>query len=96
MLICQRSGDLQPNISSNDEFDWMSAAQLYPNIEEAPTFITRHRQTAVERDFTTSATPDDLQGRQLDVYTTVKDHYESSDPDSLHIIVNGTAQASPT
>lgn len=91
MMICQRSGDLQPNVTSEEEFDWTSAAQSYPNIEEAPTFITRHRQTTVEHVFTTSASPKNLQGRQLDVYTTVRDHYESSNPEPLHIIVNGTA-----
>lgn len=88
MMICQQSGDLQPNVISED-VDWTSAAQSYPNIEEIPTFIARHRQTAVERVFTTSATPKNLQGQQLDVYTTVRYHYESSNPEPLHIIVNG-------
>ena len=41
--------------------------------------------------FTTSATPENLQGRQLDVYTTVKQHFESNSQEPLHIIINGTA-----
>ena len=40
MLICQRSGDFQPDSSSQEDFDWTAAAHSYPNLEEAPTFIS--------------------------------------------------------
>ena len=91
MVICQHSADLQPDDSYQNDLDWTAAAQSYPNIEETVTFITRHRQDATESVFTTSASPQNLQGQQLDVYTAVKDHYESNSPTPLHIIVSGTA-----
>ena len=91
MLICQHSGDLQPDSSSQEDFDWTSAAQSYPNLEETPTFVTRHRQQTAPRVFTTSASPDNLQGTQLEVYTTVKDHFTSNSPTPLRLIITGTA-----
>ena len=91
MLICQRIGDLQPSVGSQEDIDWTAAAQSYPNIEEAPTFITRHRQAAPEHIFNTSASPHNLQGKQLEVYTAVDSHYKSNTPPPLHMIVCGTA-----
>ena len=91
MLICQRTGDLQPDSSSQEDFNWTAAAQAYPNLEEAPTFIARNRQQAAPHTFTTSASPDSLQGCQLEVYTTVKDHFESNSPPPLRMVVTGTA-----
>ncbi len=60
---------------AKDDFDWTAAAQAYPNLEE---FVTRNRQDAAPRTFTTSASPDNLQEHQLEVYTTIKDHYENN------------------
>ena len=77
--------------SSEDNFDWTAPAQSYPNLEEAPTFISRSRQEAGPHTFTTSASPDNLQGRQVEVYTTVKDHFEGDNPPPLRIIVTGVA-----
>ncbi len=91
MLICQHSGDLQPDSSSQEDFDWTAAAQSYPNLEEAPTFVTRHRQQTAPHVFTTSASPDNLQGTQLEVYTAVRDHFTSNSPTPLRLIVTGTA-----
>ena len=91
MLICQRTGDQQPDTSSQEDFDWTAAAQSYPNLEEAPTFISRQRQQATPRVFTTTASPDNLQGTQLEVYYTVKDHFTSTITTPLHLIVTGTA-----
>ena len=91
MLICQRAADLQPDTSSQEDFNWTVAAQSYSNLEEAPTFITRNRQQAAPRTFTTSASPGNLQGWQLKVYTTAKDHFESDNPPPLRMIVTGTA-----
>ena len=91
MLICQRTADLQPDSSSQEDFNWTAAAQAYPNLEEAPTFIARNRQQAAPHTFTTSASPDSLQGCQLEVYTTVKDHFESNSPPPLRMVVTGTA-----
>ena len=91
MLICQRTGDLQPDSSSQEDFNWTAAAQTYPNLEEAPTFISRNRQEAAPHTFITSANPDNLQGCQLEVYTTVKDHFESNSLTPLRMVVTGTA-----
>ena len=91
MLICQRSAGLQPNTSSQEDLDWTEAAQLYPNLEKALTFITRSRQEAGPHTFMTSASPENLQGHQLEVYTIVKNHFESSSPQPLRLIVTGTA-----
>ncbi len=91
MLICQRAADLQPDSSSQADFDWTAAAQSYHNLEEMPTFVTRNRQEAGPRTFTTSASPDNLRGRQLEVYTTVKDHNENNSLTPLRLIVTGTA-----
>ncbi len=92
MLVCQRDCDQQPDTSSQDDFDWTTAAQSYPNLEEAPTFISRNRQQATTRVFMTSANPDNLAGTQLEVYTSVQEHFTATDsPSPLRLIVTGTA-----
>ncbi len=93
MLICERVADLQPTstLQADSDFDWTAVAQSYPNLEEMPTFVARNRQDVQQRTFTTSASPDNLDGRQLEVYTTVKDHFENNDPTPLRLIVTGTA-----
>lgn len=85
----QRAADLQPDTSSEDDFDRTAAAQSYPNLEEAPTFISRNRQGAGPHTFTTSENPDNLQGHQLEVYTIVKDHSETVAPLPLRMIITG-------
>ena len=82
MLICQHNTDLQPNIHSQPDFDWTQASQLYPNLEETPSFISQ-RQTAGQHIFTTTADPNKLQGKQLQVYTTVQQHHLSINPPPL-------------
>ena len=91
MLICQRNTDLQPHANSQPDVDWTHAAQSYPNLEEAPSFISQQRQTHGHRVFTTTASPANLQGKQQQVYTTVQQHYTTIDPPPLRIIVSGTA-----
>ena len=61
-------------------------------------FVTEHNYTevttiiaATEHVFSTFASPENLQGKQLQVYNIVQTHYESSNPPPLHIIVSGTA-----
>lgn len=90
MLICERSSELKP-VNNEEEHDWAAAATSYPNIDDAPHFIAQERQRATTTPFTTTATPDNLQGKQLEVYTAVKEHFESSSSEPLHVIVNGTA-----
>ena len=91
MLICERVSQLQPDVYTPEDYDWLAEARSYPNIEEAASFIAQEKQRTTPTPFTTTATPDNLQGRQYDVYDTVKVHFEQGDDDPLHIIVNGTA-----
>ena len=88
MLVCQRNADLQPNIESEQEVDWTRAAQAYANI---PSFISRQRESAAQRAFTTSADPRQLQRKQLQVYTIVQQHMEAETPPPLKMIISGTA-----
>ena len=91
MLICQRSADLQPSMDTEDDTDWTRDAHLYPTIEEAPRFIIQQRQVAGQHIFTTSADPANLQGKQLQVFTTVQQHQSAISPQPLRMIVSGTA-----
>ena len=79
MLICQRNADFQPSTDTLDDVNWTQAARAYPNIEEAPSFIAQQQQTGEEYTFSTSASPLNLQGKQLQVYSTVHEHSEASD-----------------
>ena len=91
MLICQRSADYQGTPHCDDDYSWSASSVVYCNMHEMPTFITRHRQSAHQSYFTTSAEPTNLQGRQLAAYNIVKHHVESNDSSPLRIIVSGTA-----
>ena len=91
MLICQRNTDLQPNIDTQEEIDWTMSCLSYPNVEEAPSFLSQQRQAAGEHLFTTTADPLKLQGKQLQVYTTIQHHHTAINPPPLRMIVSGTA-----
>ena len=80
MLLCQRSVDLQQQTNSQPEVDWSQAARAYPNLEEMPSFIARQRQSAPQTTFTTTADPQQLQGKQLQAYRIVRQHVEAVDP----------------
>ena len=62
MLICRTNADLQPSTHIPEDVDWTTAAHEYPNVEEMPTFISWHRESAPQHTFTTSADPERLQG----------------------------------
>ena len=91
MLICRQNADLQPSIDTQEDMDWTLAAQSYPNLEEAPSFISQQRQAAGQHVFTTTANPANLQGKQLQVYTIVQQHQSAISPSPLKMIVSGTA-----
>ena len=91
MLICQRNSDVEPLTTSQDDVDWTLAAQAYPNLDEAPSFVSQQRQQVTAHIFTTSADPSNLQGKQLQVYTTVREHFQAHNPPPLRMIVSGTA-----
>ena len=63
------------------------------NVEEMPTFISRHRESAGQHSFTTSADPQSLHGKQLQtyMYILVQEHAEADNPPPLKLIVSGTA-----
>uniref|UniRef100_A0A1X7VMY3 Uncharacterized protein n=1 Tax=Amphimedon queenslandica TaxID=400682 RepID=A0A1X7VMY3_AMPQE len=63
MLICQRTSQLEPSNTTEEEHDWAEAARSYPDIDNAPHFIAQGRQNTRYTPFTTSATPNNLQGR---------------------------------
>ena len=90
MLICQRNADLQAEFGSDDDHNW-SESSAYHNLEELPTFLSRHRQTAAPRVYTTTADPQLLQGKQLRAYELVREHLEGSGSTPLRLIVSGTA-----
>ena len=91
MLVCQRYSDLEPDMSSQQDFDWSTPGQAYSNLEEMPSFITQQRQSAPQHTFTTTADPQNLQGKQLQAYNIVLQHVQSDDPQPLRMIVSGTA-----
>ena len=91
MLVCQHSVDLQQGTSSQPEVDWSQAARAYPNLEEMPSFIARQRQSAPQTMFTTTADPQQLQGKQLQAYSIVRQHLEAIEPAPLKLIISGTA-----
>ena len=92
-MICQHNTgtNIELEISLQEDVDWTAASLHYPNIEEAPSFIARQRQRGITQVFSTTANPDSLQGKQLQVYNTVKSHYESNITQPLLMIVSGTA-----
>ena len=91
MLICCQNADLQLSVDTQEDIDWTSSAQSYPNIDEAPSFISQQRQAASQHVFTTTANPANLQGKQLQVYATVQQHHSANSPPPLRMIVSGTA-----
>ena len=91
MLICRQHADLQPSMDTQESIDWTLAVQSYPNIEEAPSFISQKRQAAGQHTFTTTADPHNLQGKQLQVYTIIQQHHSATSPPPLRMIVSGTA-----
>ena len=46
MLICRQNQDMQPSMNTQEDVDWTEAAQSYPNIDEALSFIAQQRQAA--------------------------------------------------
>ena len=70
---------------------WGSLRLAYPNLEEVPSFISQQRRSAVQHTFTTTADPQQLQGKQLLAYTIVHQHLESENSPPLRMIVSGTA-----
>lgn len=96
MLICQRCTEFQPAMEIQDDFDWTTSAQSYPDLDEAPSFITQQQQTVQQTAFTITADPSNLSGKQLQVYNAVCEHYEGVGQPPLRMTVSGTAGTGKT
>ena len=65
MLLCsnvQQSAEEQEETQQST--DWTAAAQLYPNLEEAPHFVTHAKENAQLQVPTSTADPELSQGKQ--------------------------------
>ena len=94
MLICQHNAEFGQATGEEEDCDWSLAARAYPELREMPSYIAQQRQEFVAQSaFTTTAHASHLQGKQLQAYTAVRDHSESSDPNRppLRMVVSGTA-----
>ena len=91
MLICQRNADFHNTTDCDDNYNWAASSAVYPNLDELPSFIARHRESAQPCPFTTTADPTTLQGKQLMAYNLIKHHVETDNPTPLQMIISGTA-----
>ena len=91
MLICCWNAEIQPNMDTQEDIDRTASAQSYPNIDEAPSFISQQRQAAGQHIFTTTANSANLQEKQLQVYSIVQQHHTTNSPPPLRMIESGTA-----
>ena len=91
MLICQNNANLQLSTEYQEDVDWTTGLQANSDVEEMPTFILQHRESAAYQSFTTFADPQQLQGKQLQAYNHVQEHAEATHPTPLRLIVSGTA-----
>ena len=97
MIICQHESIAKAQLSSQAcDFDWSKDVQLYSNLDEAATFMSRYREEAAVHHpaFTTKADPSKLQRKQHEAYSIVWHHHHdhhSKDGGPLRIIVSGTA-----
>jgi ATP-dependent DNA helicase PIF1 len=56
-----------------------------------PSFITHHKQTTAIQQNNTLTNPHLLQGKQLQAYSTVQQHFSNNVAEPLHMIISGTA-----
>ena len=92
MLICQYGADFTESSAEESNYDWSLAARAYPNLEEMPSFVPQQRQKYVVQVASTTANPDHLQGKQLQAYRIVQEHFNAKPEASpLRMIVSGTA-----
>lgn len=96
MLICQHNAEYPENDSDEQDCDWSQAARAYSNVLELPSFVEQQRRDYDPKSVCTTADPGRLQGRQLEAYNTVCEHFEAkaeahriSKP--LRMVVSGTA-----
>ena len=91
MLCSNLQQSAEEQEETQQSTDWTAAAQLYPNLQEAPRFITHAKENAQLQVPTSTADPERLQGKQRLVYDAVHSHMQAEHPDPLWMIVSGTA-----
>jgi len=91
MLICQHHATLQPATDLDETVDWTHSAQLYGSLDEIPSFISNQRQIFTQQSFNSNADFTLLQGKQLQAYQSVLQHYQNGAQPPLRMIISGTA-----
>ena len=93
MLLCQYNAEFPESAGPEQDCDWSLAAKAYPDLQDMPSFISQQRQQVVTQPSSNRASPDNLQGKQLQAYSAVREHFESNDisRQPLRMVVSGTA-----
>ena len=91
VLLCSNQQHSDNDDEAGSSTDWAAVAQLYPNLEEAPRFVTRLKETTELQPTTSTAEPQRLQGKQQLVYQAVQHQIDAEDSETLLMIVSGTA-----
>ena len=92
MMLCQGHPEFQHGDSKAIEIvDWSTAAIKYDELNEIPSFIAQQCQQYVHSSCNLKVDPQKLQGKQLEAYDVVQDHYHSKEHRSpLRMIISGT------
>ena len=93
MMLCHGHPEFQHGDSKAIEnVDWSAAAKKYDELNEMPSFIAQQCQQYVHSSCDPKIDPQKLQGKQLEAYDVVQDHYQSKEHRSpLRMIISGTA-----
>ena len=90
MLICQHKTEFPDSNIADRQVDWSHVAKAYSNLKDMPQFIAQPSQHHLPQPAVDS---ERLQGKQLEAYRLVKDHFESkaTGKQPLRMIVSDTA-----
>ncbi len=95
MLICRQKPDLHQHAVDQQDFDWSLSATAYPDFLEMPSFVLKQRQLYTPPETARlSVNPNSLQGKQLEAYSIVREHFEKrtlKNSAPLRMVVSGTA-----
>ena len=93
MLICQHKTEFPDSNIADRQVDWSHVAKAYSNLKDMPQFIAQQSQHHMPHPTIAAADSERLQGKQLEAYRLVKDHFESkaTGKQPLRMIVSDTA-----
>ena len=95
MLICQHGAEFPDSAVVDKDVDWSLAGKAYPSLEEMPHFVAQQHQHHEPLPAVSNCTadPKHLQGKQLQAYKIVCEHFEEKceAKQPLYMIVSGTA-----